>query len=174
MTDLLPHRVTDADIARAFESKDFGRSDLKRELAMGVLKMALRYHCGHTITQIMMSLELIKHSGRVTEKGRRFCYETLNTDVSKLIEEARKEEREAGNWRPMATAPKDGTDILLVNFAGNVAAGAYLTSAISRRGAGWVLRGSYEPDVFFNVSYGPAGWMPLPDVSEVLTKEPSK
>lgn len=93
MTDLLPPRVTDADIARAFESKDFGRSDHKHELAMGVLKIALRYHCGPTITQIMMELELIKPSGRVTEKGRRFCYETLNTDASKLIEEARKEER---------------------------------------------------------------------------------
>jgi hypothetical protein len=91
--------------------------------------------------------------------------------VARMVEEARREEREARKWRPMATAPKDGTDILLVNFAGNVAAGAYLTSAISRRGAGWVVRGSYEPDVFFNAPYGPAGWMPLPDVSEFLTKE---
>lgn len=94
MTELLPPRVTDADIASAFESKDFGRSDHKRELAMGVLKMALRYHCGHTLTQIMMSLELITKTGRVTEKGRRFCYETLNTDVSKLIEEAREEQQD--------------------------------------------------------------------------------
>lgn len=78
MTDLPSQQVTDADIASAFDGKNFGSANHKHELAMGVLKKALRFHCGHTITQIMVDLGLTTKTGRVTEKGRRFCHQTLN------------------------------------------------------------------------------------------------
>ena len=46
-------------------------------LALSLLKKALRYHCGHTITQIMVQMGLTTEKGRVTEKGQIFCYEEL-------------------------------------------------------------------------------------------------
>ena len=76
-------RVTDADIARAFDGTNFGRTDHKHLLALSVLKKkALRYHCGHTITQIMVRMGLTTEKGRVTEKGRLFCYEALDAGRS--------------------------------------------------------------------------------------------
>ena len=74
--------VTDADIARAFEGTNFGRSDHKHLLALSVLKKALRYHCGHTITQIMVRMGLTTEKGRVTPKGRFFCYGALDARKS--------------------------------------------------------------------------------------------
>ena len=75
-------RVTDADIARAFDGTDFGRTDHKHLLALSVLKKALNYHCGHTVTQIMVQMGLTTEKGRVTEKGRLFCYEALDAGRS--------------------------------------------------------------------------------------------
>lgn len=75
-------RVTEADIAKAFEGTNFGRTDYKQLLALSVLKTALRYHCGHTITHIMYRMGLTTQKGRVTEKGRLFCYETLDAGRS--------------------------------------------------------------------------------------------
>ena len=68
------HEVTDAEIAGAFKGTDFGRSDHRQLLALSVMKKALRYHCGHTITQIMVRMGLTTDKGRVTERGRQFCY----------------------------------------------------------------------------------------------------
>jgi hypothetical protein len=62
-------------------------------------------------------------------------------------------------WQPMGTAPKDGTNILLLNDKGNMAAGMWLNGVL---GAGWFLRGGNEPDYFFNNHRGPTHWMPLP------------
>ena len=42
----------------------------------------LRYHCGHTVTQIMVQMGLTTEKGRVTEKGRLFCYEALDAGRS--------------------------------------------------------------------------------------------
>ena len=75
-------RVTDADIARSFDGTNFGRTDHKHLLALSVLKKALRYHCGHTITQIMVRMGLTTAMGHVTEKGRLFCYEALDAGRS--------------------------------------------------------------------------------------------
>lgn len=73
-------RVTDEDIASAFKGTNFGREDHRHLLALSVMKKALEYHCGHTITEIMVAMGLTTKAGRVTEKGRLFCYEQLNGD----------------------------------------------------------------------------------------------
>jgi len=64
------------------------------------------------------------------------------------------------DWQPIETAPKDGTNILLFNRAGNVAAGLWLSGAL---GTGWFLRGGNRPDTFFNEHFGPTHWQPLPE-----------
>lgn len=67
---------------------------------------------------------------------------------------------DAPQWRPIETAPKDGTNVLLVNRKGNMAAGLWMDSL---SGSGWYLRGgSLRPDTFFNDHHGPTHWMPLP------------
>lgn len=74
--------VDDAEIAKAFDGTNFGRTDYRRLLALSVMKVALRYHCGHTITVIMQDMGLITTKGRVTERGRRFCYWELDGQCS--------------------------------------------------------------------------------------------
>ena len=63
-------------------------------------------------------------------------------------------------WQPIETAPKDGTNILLVNRAGNVATGLWQGNGEYE---GWWLRGGNRPNTFFNHHYGPSYWMPLPE-----------
>lgn len=68
--------------------------------------------------------------------------------------------RQVAGWQPIATAPKDGTNVLLVNRRGNMATGLWMESL---SGTGWYLRGSSRgPDAFFNDHHGPTHWMPLP------------
>ncbi len=62
-------------------------------------------------------------------------------------------------WHPIETAPKDGTNVLLVNRKSNIAAGLWQGQG---ERAGWWLRGGNEPNVFFNNHHGPTHWMPLP------------
>jgi len=62
-------------------------------------------------------------------------------------------------WQPIETAPKDGTNVLLLNDKGNMAAGLWLDGVL---GSGWFLRGGNKPDYFFNNHRGPTHWMPLP------------
>ena len=62
-------------------------------------------------------------------------------------------------WQPIETAPRDGTNVLLVNRKGNMATGLWMSGPI---GTGWVLRGGSAPNVFFNEHHGPTHWMPLP------------
>ena len=76
--------VTDTEIAEAFKGTDFGKSNAnpRRLLALSVLKKALKYHCGHTITEIMVTMGLTTRSGAVTERGRHFCYVELDCKSS--------------------------------------------------------------------------------------------
>ena len=64
-----------------------------------------------------------------------------------------------GAWQPIETAPKDGTNVLLVNRKGNMATGLWRGRGVM---AGWWLRGGNGPNVFFNDHHGPTHWMPLP------------
>ena len=70
--------VTDVEIEIAFLGTNFGRTDYRHFLGLSVLKTALRYHCGHTITQIMVKMGLTTNKGRVTERGRLFCYQQMD------------------------------------------------------------------------------------------------
>lgn len=70
--------VTDDDISRVFQNTNFGRSDYRVLLANSVMKKLIGFHCGHTITQIMIELKLIsKGTEAVTVKGRRFLAQSF-------------------------------------------------------------------------------------------------
>jgi hypothetical protein len=64
--------VTDAELEKAFQGTNFGHTNHRKLLEASVLKKAVGYHCGHTITTIMEQLGLIAKSGLPTKKGRQF------------------------------------------------------------------------------------------------------
>ena len=72
-------QITDEVIMTAFEGTNFGRTDYRAFLGYSVLKKACHWHCGHTITTIMVELGLITPKDqRVTKLGRMFlsdCYD---------------------------------------------------------------------------------------------------
>jgi len=72
-------QITDEVIMTAFEGTNFGRTDYRAFLGYSVLKKACHWHCGHTITTIMVELGLITPKAhRVTKLGRMFlsdCYD---------------------------------------------------------------------------------------------------
>ena len=71
--------MTDEVIMIAFEGTNFGRTDYRAFFGYSVLKKACHWHCGHTITTIMVELGLITPKAhRVTKLGRMFlsdCYD---------------------------------------------------------------------------------------------------
>jgi hypothetical protein len=70
----------------------------------------------------------------------------------------------SSEWQPIETAPRDGTNILIVNHKGNIASGLWQCG-------GWWLRGGNGPNTFFNDHHGPTHWMPLPSPPEVGAKQ---
>lgn len=79
------------------------------------------------------------------------------------------DEARDARWRPIDSAPKDGTNVLLVNRRGNMATGLWQGEG---QFAGWWLRGGNGPNVFFNDHHGPTHWMPLPDAPDAaMSKE---
>lgn len=70
--------ITDEVILKAFEGTSFGRTDYREFLGYSVLQKACGWHCGFTITSIMIELKLITpNHQRVTKLGRMFltdCY----------------------------------------------------------------------------------------------------
>ena len=71
--------LTDDVIEKAFEGTNFGRTDYREFLGYSVLKKACGWHCGHTITTIMIEMGLITpKKGGLTKLGRMFlsdCYD---------------------------------------------------------------------------------------------------
>ena len=76
---MITQLVTDEEITAAFENTNFGRADDRHFLALSVLKVAVGYHCGQTITTIMLKMRLISGSTEskctILERGRVFAYE---------------------------------------------------------------------------------------------------
>lgn len=69
--------VTEEEIAKEFAGSNFGDAKPRELLALSVLKVSLRYHCGSTITGIMLRMGLTTAKGAVTERGRQFCYDEM-------------------------------------------------------------------------------------------------
>lgn len=65
--------ITDAEIAEAFENKNFGGVNHRNLLATSVFKRMVGYHCGGTITTIMVRMGLITEKKEIaTKRGKRF------------------------------------------------------------------------------------------------------
>jgi len=76
---LLAKEITDEVIEKAFEGTNFGRTDYRAFLGYSVLQKACGWHCGYTITEIMVELKLITPKNlTVTKLGKLFitdCYD---------------------------------------------------------------------------------------------------
>lgn len=71
--------ITDEIILKAFEGTSFGRNDYREFLGYSVLQKACGWHCGFTITSIMIALKLITpEHHRVTKLGRMFLSDCYN------------------------------------------------------------------------------------------------
>jgi len=71
--------VSDHDIQIAFLGTNFGqRNDYRNLLASSVMKKAVGYHCGSTISYIMEVMLLVDKRGKLTQKGRTFVYDHYN------------------------------------------------------------------------------------------------
>lgn len=87
-------------------------------------------------------------------------------DITALLFAARTASQQPAipdGWQKIESAPKDGTNVLLVNRNGNMATGLWQGTGASE---GWWIRGGAAPNVFFNGHHGPTHWMPLPDAPE--------
>lgn len=64
------HIVSESELASAFNGTDFGGADHRKLIEVGVLKKAVGYSCGHTLTEIMIGLGLISRKGVLLRRGR--------------------------------------------------------------------------------------------------------
>lgn len=62
--------VTPRELEVAFLGTNFGGTDHRQLLHASVLKKAVGYHCGHTITRVMQKLRLIGKNGNLLKRGR--------------------------------------------------------------------------------------------------------
>lgn len=63
-----------------------------------------------------------------------------------------------GEWQPIETAPKDGTELLLFS-AGQIDCGYWSTSVWVASGGAWIIYESRSD----TVELSPTHWMPLPE-----------
>lgn len=76
--------VSDEEMERVFWNTNFGVSDKRQLLSASVLKRAVGYHCGHTITMIMVELGLIgAKTWKVTKKGQLLLREAYHEQLLK-------------------------------------------------------------------------------------------
>ena len=62
--------IPDLELEDTFKGTDFGGADHRKLLETSVLKKAMGYHCGHTITTIMQDMGLINVDGKVLRRGQ--------------------------------------------------------------------------------------------------------
>ncbi len=65
-----------------------------------------------------------------------------------------------GEWQPIETAPKDGSEVLLFSPVKNVVYIGYHTKHATQPHEGWVMS-QFNVDPYFT-SWHPSHWMPLP------------
>lgn len=70
--------ITDDEIKAVFANTNFGDRDHRKLLEVSVMKRAVGYHCGHTITMIMRRLGLTGKTDNITMKGKRFLQHAYN------------------------------------------------------------------------------------------------
>lgn len=76
--------VSDEELEVAFHNTNFGGADKRELLNASVFKRAVGYHCGHTITMIMVQLGLIgEKTWRVTKKGQKLLREAYHEQLLK-------------------------------------------------------------------------------------------
>lgn len=63
--------ISDAEIAESFNGTNFGTNAHRELLHVAILKKACGYHCGHTITMIMLEMGLISADGKVLKRGQK-------------------------------------------------------------------------------------------------------
>jgi hypothetical protein len=86
--------------------------------------------------------------------------DNANNDIEKLREENARLKAEIDllkaerAWRPMDTAPRDGTRVLAISSCGNYSSVRY--SSLIR---GWIVDENHDDII--------TSWMPLPDAPEV-------
>lgn len=77
--------LSDSEIANAFAGTNFGHTEFRDLLNASVLKKAMGYHCGSTITAIMHRLGLISlRAGKPLKRGEallREAYSELTRDA---------------------------------------------------------------------------------------------
>lgn len=62
--------IPDGELTDAFAGTNFGGANHRALLESSVLKKAMGYHCGHTITTIMRDMGLINADGKVLRRGQ--------------------------------------------------------------------------------------------------------
>ncbi len=67
--------ITDEELKKAFKGTNFGGADHRQLLNASVMKKAMGYRCGHTITCIMRDIKLIGKGGAPIKRGRHLLRE---------------------------------------------------------------------------------------------------
>lgn len=62
--------IPENELEEVFRGTDFGGADHRKLLETSVLKKAMGYHCGHTITTIMQDMGLTNADGKVLRRGQ--------------------------------------------------------------------------------------------------------
>lgn len=75
--------LTDKDLEAAFKGTNFGRTDFRRMVEMGLLKAACGWSNGFTLISIMIDLKLItKKQHKLTKKGQLVLWVAYGKEVT--------------------------------------------------------------------------------------------
>lgn len=167
--------VSDEEIARVHGRANFGPTMTPRDVVNeGVLKYAIGYHSGHTQLCILLEHGLItkprpgRYDASLTKKGKRYARALHEAGIN--LRSFRTQAPDS--WRPIETAPKDGTPVYLFP--------SYSVATWDLGAQDWLLfvvplnndrtvadDWSVQPSLMYEVTGGllgdePTHWMPLP------------
>lgn len=76
--------VTDEEVATVHGNADFGRLSPRGVLREGVLKRACGYHCGFTMSSILIAHKLVTPKDeRLTRKGQQYLYAAFENSIGR-------------------------------------------------------------------------------------------